>query len=407
MSSLLNNDSIRTYTINLINKLSCKHGFSANEAYNAITSSFSNKPTLSILLPSTITNIANNTNNDIPTIISKENTHLGIIQNTNNNLNINMDINHMNIPKRINVEYNCTEVIVAVMKTFDNLQTFDDIYNFLSNLQNKNVTTDKLFFNKPQDIDAYILDMKRPQKRKIIDNFILNFHKLNIDDNAFHFKKQDILSVFISGKHNSHQIINVINNGIDDKQTKSDIYFQLHNNTFTGVSVKQSKDATKSNFSVSKLLGKEKEDVLKQVFTDYMNSNGFSSSYNDKNNRTNINKLFHVDNVYFDKMREFIKQDNHNIIRKLVSYLFSSDVPYPIYEFDGESITRINSNDDLSTSSVTFEDHQPFYLTNKGIRRNAAKLFYLLVVGNKKYRVEVRWKGSFNASPQFLTHKIS
>jgi hypothetical protein len=36
----------------------------------------------------------------------------------------------------------------------------------------------------------------------------------------------------------------------------------------------------------------------------------------------------------------------------------------------------------------------------------AAKLFYFLRVEDASYRVEVRWKGHFRGSPQFLAHRI-
>jgi len=57
-------------------------------------------------------------------------------------------------------------------------------------------------------------------------------------------------------------------------------------------------------------------------------------------------------------------------------------------------------------SVVTLEEHEPYYHTTKGKRRNAAKLFYRLSIQDKHYRVEIRWKGNiFASSPQFQIHE--
>ena len=56
-------------------------------------------------------------------------------------------------------------------------------------------------------------------------------------------------------------------------------------------------------------------------------------------------------------------------------------------------------------STVVFEEYLPYYLKKSGVERKVAKLFYRLTVGEKIYRVEVRWKGDiYNAAPQFQIH---
>jgi hypothetical protein len=54
---------------------------------------------------------------------------------------------------------------------------------------------------------------------------------------------------------------------------------------------------------------------------------------------------------------------------------------------------------------VTFEEHADYYKMKNGEERSAAKLFYQLCISQKKYRVEIRWKGNVHdASPQFQIH---
>ena len=47
-----------------------------------------------------------------------------------------------------------------------------------------------------------------------------------------------------------------------------------------------------------------------------------------------------------------------------------------------------------------------YYLNKKGVERNAAKMFYQLIVDQKKFRVEIRWKGNIHtSSPQFQIYE--
>ena len=72
--------------------------------------------------------------------------------------------------------------------------------------------------------------------------------------------------VYISGKKNKHTEINELNGGLCKLETKSDIYIKQKNNVFIGLSVKQSKNATKSNYSAQKMLGKEKDEQLTKIY---------------------------------------------------------------------------------------------------------------------------------------------
>lgn len=66
-------------------------------------------------------------------------------------------------------------------------------------------------------------------------------------------------------KKNTHREINNLNNEYDKLETKSDIYIKLKNEKFIGISVKQNKSATKSNYSVQKMLGKDEDKILTNI----------------------------------------------------------------------------------------------------------------------------------------------
>ena len=53
-----------------------------------------------------------------------------------------------------------------------------------------------------------------------------------------------------------------------------------------------------------------------------------------------------------------------------------------------------------------FEECNDFYKTVNGDNRKCAKMFYNLVIDNLQYRVEIRWKGNFSASPQFMCYLL-
>ena len=187
----------------------------------------------------------------------------------------------------------------------------------------------------------------------------------------------------------------------DDDNTKEN---NTKENKIIGISVKQSKEATKSNYSVHKLLGDELDTILTNIKKTYLKENGFSSF--DKTLRDQVNQLFYPqnkENPYWSRIRTEIINNNELIVQQLIESLYCSIVNYDIYEFDGISFTKLNTIIDMST--VVFEEYIPYYFTKSGEERRTAKLFYRLTVGEKIYRVEVRWKGNvYNAAPQFQIH---
>jgi len=304
--------------------------------------------------------------------------------------------------KRKSVEHNAFEMVMPFCLT--NPQ-FKDATTVLTNITNELFCV-KIKFNTQEDRCKYIKKIFEISF-SMLDKYIKILHEI-IKDNP-ELDNTHIRTIFISGKKNKHPEIDILNIGIDNKAAKADFYIQFTDYKIIGISVKQNKKATKSNYSIEKLFDDETVcNTLSDIRKNYLNENGFMCF--DIKKRKQMNALFyrqeHIENPYWKELKNQISINKQKIIDKFLDGLFSSIVPYFIYEFDGEKFIHLNGTI-IDKTTVTFEEYEPYYLTKNGKKRAAAKLFYRLVVNDtKRYRVEIRWKGDiYNSSPQLLTHE--
>ena len=253
-------------------------------------------------------------------------------------------------------------------------------------------------------------------KSACVSKRIIAFNELIVSSTlASGFKFTDIVCIYVSGKKNAHEKIHTLNSGLDIKQQKGDIYIEYTTGEIVGWSCKQSSHATKSNYSVQKILGPVISRDLKTTKTAFLVENGFPTF--SKEQRDAVNQLFYPknkNNPYWDAVRYAITHNKSHVIDELVKGLTGYTVPYTLYEFDGSSFNCLNatnnngessSSSSSSSSTVTFEEYAEYYKMKNGEERSAAKLFYQLCIAQKKYRVEIRWKGNIHAaSPQFQIH---
>ena len=212
--------------------------------------------------------------------------------------------------------------------------------------------------------------------------------------------EENIQQVCLAGKNCSIPEILQLNKDEHKLEAKGDVYALLNDGTWIGVSVKQNKKATKSNYSVHAMFSHTDSLHLTHLKKKYLAEHGYLSFQ--KSQRTEVNRLFYQDNPYWSALRLGIQTYNPYIKTFLYDKLFASSLKYPLYEFDSNQLTLLSKE----MSVVTLEEHEPYYMTKGGKRRNAAKLFYRLTVNEKHYRVEIRWKGNiFTASPQFQIHE--
>jgi hypothetical protein len=238
-----------------------------------------------------------------------------------------------------------------------------------------------------------------------LEDYINNFRKFN---SSFW---ENIKYIYISGKKNKHKFIDELNKGYDVKETKSDIYIEYLDKPPIGLSVKQSSDAQKTNYSIEKMGGiyepglnkylSEKRRALCRSHN-YYGLRGFNAEEK-KQRRDFINNIFYTKNPYFDEIMFNVEKYKTEIGIDLVNYLNSTAVPYDVYEFDGKGMIHLNKNRNFK--NIKFELYEPYKYKNNGDLRNAAKMFYRLTFEDKKYRVEVRFKNDiYTSSPQFCIH---
>jgi hypothetical protein len=304
--------------------------------------------------------------------------------------------------KRASVEYNGMELVSSLIILFPDINNYDELLNKIVEIIKNKVHYESIIkFNKYEDFGNYVNDIGK--KTIIVNDFINN---LRDSIKTFEeFKPDNIKCIFISGKTNKHKEIQDLNIDVNKLEAKGDIYVKFNNDEIVGISIKQSKQATKSNYSVQKMLGSEENIILTNVKKQYLNENGITQF--DKNQREIVNALFYPqnkNNIYWNSLREMIDNKKYEISKKLAEPLFCSNVKYVMYEYDGIHFVKLNKN--LDSSAISFEEHLPYYFDKKGNERKTAKLFYRLIIDQKIYRVEIRWKGNvYDASPQFQIHE--
>ena len=321
----------------------------------------------------------------------------------------NVSIPVVSAKVRSSVEYNGMELVVPILLKYD-VNNFHELVEKIQHMrENMDIYAATIILNEITDFEKYVEDIQKKEKIIIKSNYITKFKELI--KNRTEFESKNITSIYISGKTNKHTKIAELNKNIKKIEAKSDIYVEFVDGKICGVSIKQSKDATKSNYSVHKILGqilgKEFETNLNNTKIKYLNDNGILNF--NKNERAKVNKLFYSqnqNNLYWEQLREIFANKNAEISKKLVELLYCSNINYDIYEYDGDSFEKMNhSHDCFNKSNISFEEYKPYYFDKKGKERNAAKMFCRLIVDEKIYRVEIRWKGNiYNSSPQFQIH---
>jgi len=327
------------------------------------------------------------------------------------NLTQNLTQNLMNPNStRRRCENNVFELVTAAvfaMFAEDSQQTLstETVMNFIDQSDTNLICSDK---------DEYLMDKTGKEKKfpKYISSLVDQIRK----NPLFMETISNIDQVIVTGKKIQDSEIILLNADLDVKDAKSDIYFKMKTMYFTpfiGMSVKQDKHCTKTNYSVTKLFSSEDRKLCKEIKLDYLKECTRVTSADDsktkKEKREKINsKFYERNNPYFNALASKIQENHGNITTILVNALLSSKVAYPVYEFDGTKLSQLTSQ---NPSNVYFQEEESFYFGKKGIRRQTAKMFYKLTFNTGaievKYRVEIRWKGAVHtSSPQFQCHAI-
>jgi hypothetical protein len=303
--------------------------------------------------------------------------------------------------KRKNVDSNCFELLVAICVCDSSIadkktimdKTYDEYKHIL------------LGCNEEQFI-KYMSDLKIRSSTEV--NEYIKYFRLTIQ----YVISEKVKYVYLEGKNLTTDKIKELNKNFNKKKAKADVYIEEETGNIIGISVKQDNKCTKTNFSVEKILvnlisdkisKKELRDKIASKRKELLKTHDINGK-NIKQCRDEANELFHDENnIYWNELRTQINDNNDAIKNEIVNNIFPIDIPYKLYEFDGTTLERLDIESDMN--KVEFSEHKEYYFDNKGLRRKTAKLFYRLVVNEKIYRVEVRFKGNiWSSSAQFQTH---
>ena len=203
-----------------------------------------------------------------------------------------------------------------------------------------------------------------------------------------------VKEVYVCGKSTkSMPKICELNKNVERKQAKADVFVELTNGTYIGFSVKMNPKCTLTNYSIEKLLpsGKELKDMKKK----FLSENGFETFQ--KSERPKHNELFYCDNVYWENLHKNIITHKSEVLSKIKSCIFPSNLPYMLYEFDGSCMKDLRTFD-----TETIEIERVYPTKKNGNGKNAAKMFHKLKIGDFQFASEIRWKGNVFHSPQIM-----
>lgn len=302
--------------------------------------------------------------------------------------------------KRKNTDCNAYELVFGAIYSNTLITSKKELLEYLENnntilvINNKDEYIKDIVSRKEQDINNYI--------KQILDiEYLCDINSID--------------KIYVTGKSYSNiDELSKLNNGIDRKRSKADVFIKLKNGKFIGISIKQDNSCTKTNYSIEKFAipiqeGKKLKET-KQRFLKDMDLWEEAQQLNKKecinkhDIRLRINNIFHQKhNPYWIETRTIIEQYNQLIGTELVKLLYSHDIHYPMYEFDGDKLTKL-SLENIKMDTIHLEEYDLDYYHQ---HKNAAKLFYKFNInGETKYRIEIRFKGSFTASSQYQIHEL-
>ena len=296
------------------------------------------------------------------------------------------------VGSRKTADYNAFELVFA-LGLCGSIHTKEDIINYSFEDASKKIE------GCSEDIyKLYINDVKN-RTSNIIESWLKNLNEgiskiINTDE---------IEKIYLEGKNIKSTIIKELNKGIDKKQAKADVFVKLKSGTFIGFSIKQDGKCTISNYSIEKFF---RELSYNEINNELINARNKilkeACIDNSKKHRTTRNALYKnsldCPNDYWKVIYKYLKIKNSEIKSKLAGNILPTKLPYDLYEFEGIKFSKLNISVD---DNITFEKYEPYYFKMDGELIDTCKVFYKLIINDKKYRVEIRLKET--GSAQFCT----
>ena len=172
---------------------------------------------------------------------------------------------------RKNVDFPYTELIAAACLAKPNLATMEDIIT--------HAETEAFTCKHPAD---YIHDMKLRSPKEI--NSYIQFM------NGIQGQFPNIRDVYLMGKNSKeYPEIVALNQGLSQKESKSDIMAKMMDGSWIGFSIKTDTNSFLTNYSIEKLL--KNGQTLREKRAEFLKSQGYMEFK--KEERKEVNKLFY------------------------------------------------------------------------------------------------------------------
>jgi hypothetical protein len=318
---------------------------------------------------------------------------------------------------RKNADYQCTELLLALLYLGLNSTDKDSIISFANDMFESN----KLICEK-NILDHYIDDLKYSLTKKTLSSsFVTNFVNLNKD-------LSNVKIVYLTGKtykkNNKFTKIVELNNGMEQYKPNSDIYVEENNSTIIGVSCKQNSNAPLTNKIAENYTTEEERLNLKKLRETLLHNGGITldmfknctkgqkREYEKKISIILRNRVCEgkpLQDYWSELTKHVIKNKDHFIDGVLSSISQSSFLPYEVYEYDGT--TLVNTKDRMLDKEKCNIRVSELFCYGKCKPRNAAKIWFDFVYdGNILYNLEVRFKNIWfqkGGSPQLFVYKES
>jgi len=361
---------------------------------------------------------------------------------------------------RKNTDTEVCELVLGVKLglTVANIKNIDldlDLSN-LSNLDNLKIVAEKLVEAEIlvcDNIINYIIDGKNKTlkiKQHLKQN--IEFDLPSDEFNKLISNVRNKHGIIVSGKNISKEqhseLIIKAHEGLEKKDKKADIHiifkepldkilpnkFNNGQSQILGISVKQTNDCTKANYSVHKLIGElggsevELQNIKKEYLGEDLCVNLGKKTTEEKDIiRQKAKSLLlphtHGDkgvdptyipkdkSHYYDRLKHEIQETGlfDRIKDKLIGLMYSEKAPYDNYEITNTNFYKLtHTAEELETlkKNSTLEPYRDGYNLKDGELSDSAKLFYKLTIQTKgSFTVEIRHKGEFSSSPQFQIMK--
>jgi len=305
--------------------------------------------------------------------------------------------------KRKNSDYQSTELITALI--------------VCGEIDTNNITPEYMIELSNTRFERGILKCSPEILKKYQGDLLCKFNDNNIKSYIDNFntdiKLDTVECVYLTGKtFKDYEALVHLNKDYKHRKPNSDVYIQLINGEFVGISCKQSKNCPCTNKVVELnnnelMLLREKllneNEITKENYIGKRGRNGEIS----KLFRNNHCKSGNLEKYWSELIKHIIANKDYFIQGVLDSMNQGHYLPYRVLEYDGKELIDTKERF-LEKSECDIRDSEIFCWCKTGPRKAAKIWFDFISKDEIIYHLEVRFKGKYfgkEGQPQLFIYK--